>query len=124
MVASAASFMAPYASTAGSDFFSSDEDAVRSVTTAAQSFSFLSCAPLVRFLHLEVVVQLRELGAAIETVVCHVDDLGAAQRRTNDVASRTRPPDAGSHHDLSTVVSPATAGKTTVTTSDSWAHNL
>jgi len=57
-------------------------------------------------------------------VFCHVDDLGAAQRRTNDVGSRTRPPDAGTHRDPSDVVSPATAGKTTVTTSDSWAHNL
>ena len=53
-----------------------------------------------------------------------VDDLEAAQRRTIDVRNRTRPPDAGTHRDPSNVVSPATAGKMTVATCDSGAHNL
>ena len=44
MVASAAAFMASHASNTESDFLSSDEDAGRSVTTAAHSFSFFSCA--------------------------------------------------------------------------------
>jgi len=68
---------------------------------------------------LVVVVQLREARTSVAAVFLHEDDVRARTRDTDDVGGYNRLPDAGIHGNPTTVVPPATARKTAMTTSDS-----
>jgi len=64
-------------------------------------------------------VQLREPRAAEAAVVRHGDDNSATKRRSDDVDGGIHPRDTRTHGNPSNVVGSATAGKKTMTTSDS-----